>query len=225
MPAPATPGELVFTDEQLVLLADLAGRTGFPGTRRPELDEAAWNAVAQGLAARGVIHDDDPSAEPRLPDIVLGVVLDADRWLWLTIVDGDEELHSRAEILWLKGELLIRQTAIPAGFHRFSRATVDELLDEALELPPPAGAPAGAPRSLSDDEAEQLLAEARRTTTIECGRRIGGSQIEGEARTFVETRAGELWLLGSDGDGSAMLEPITPDGAREQIGALAATLG
>jgi hypothetical protein len=78
---PTSPGELLFTDEQLVLLARLAGRPGFPGARSPELTDAGWEAVAQGLAARGAIHDDDETAPPRLADVVLGVVLAADRWL------------------------------------------------------------------------------------------------------------------------------------------------
>ena len=54
-----------------------AGR-GFPGTRSPELSDAGREAVAQGLAARGAIHDDDEAAAPRLADVVLGVVLAAD---------------------------------------------------------------------------------------------------------------------------------------------------
>jgi hypothetical protein len=99
--APLGPGELIFTDEQLTLLGDLADRPGFPGARRPQLDEAGWAAVGHGLAARGAVHDDDPSAPARLVDVVLGSVLHADRWLSISLTDSEDEGLGGQEVLWL----------------------------------------------------------------------------------------------------------------------------
>jgi hypothetical protein len=221
---PTAPGELVFTDEQLTLLGQLAGHSGFPGARQPHLEDAGWAAVAQGLAARGLIHDDDEDAEPRLADVVLGVVLAADRWLWVRIVDERRGAEPSHEILWFKHELRIRQTVAPTGFHRFSTATVEDLLAETLVLPAEGDQAGRTPLTPGEEELERLLTDARRVTSLECGRRADDG-VEGELLTIVHARSGELWLLGSDQDASVVLEPIAPDEARERVATLVATLG
>jgi hypothetical protein len=73
------------------------------------------------------------------------------------IAAGDERADPAHDILWLKGELRIRQTVAPAGFHRFSTATIDELLDETLELPAGSG---GDTRTPSDSGELWLLGSA-----------------------------------------------------------------
>ncbi len=221
--APFGPGELIFTDEQLTLLGDLAGRPGFPGARRPQLDEAAWVAVGRGLAARGAIHDDDPSAPVRLVDMVLGSVLHADRWLLIALTDSEDEGLAGQEVLWLNGDMRVRQTVTSDGFHRFSTAEIDELLAAAFELVTPADGKPGPPRALSADELEQILAGASRILRFDVGRRLADDRVESESLTLVESGEHGLCLLGEDGD-VPMLEPVTLDGARQQIGALAATL-
>jgi hypothetical protein len=223
--APSAPGELVFTDEQLTLLAQLAGYQTFPGARSPQLEDAGWAAVAQGLAARGVIHDDDETAEPRLADIVLSLVLAADRWLWIRIAGSDEQTAHGDEILWFKEHVRIRQTVAPSGFHRFSAATADELVAGALELLTQDDVARRAPRALSGADAERTLEDARRITTVECGRRLDGSTVEAEVLTIATARDGALWLLGADDDGAVTLQPTSHEDARAQVSALAATLG
>jgi hypothetical protein len=217
--------QLVFTDEQLTLLALLAGEPGFPATPAPELDAAAWTAVAQGLVARGLIHDDEPSVEVRLADAVLGVALFADRSLSVTSVEPQDEDATRQEILWLKGELAVRQTRSAAGFHHFSTGTISE----PPELPPDLAAAGRSPpapaRPLSEAELADELFSARRVISVEAGRRHSDGAVTGERLTFVESAEHGLLLLGDADDGSAVLEPITPDGARERVASLAASLG
>jgi hypothetical protein len=221
---PGTLGTLVYTDEQLTLIADLAGEPSFPGARRPELDEAAWTAVAHGLIARGAIHDDDPPTPVRLVDAVLGVALYADRWLWITI-DSQEEGASGQEILWLSGDARVRQTVTSDGFHRFATATIDELLGEVLNLRASAGAPAGPPLTLDEEEFGEFMDAACCVVSIECGRRIGEDSVEAQGLTLVESAEHGLRLLGDLSDGSIVLEAITSGAAGEHVMALVAAIG
>jgi hypothetical protein len=40
--------ELVFTDDELTVLARIAGEPAFPAAHRCDLDDAAWAAIARG---------------------------------------------------------------------------------------------------------------------------------------------------------------------------------
>jgi hypothetical protein len=219
---PATPGELVFTDEQLTLLADLAGLPGFPGASRPRLDDAGWTAVAHGLMARGVIHDDDPGGAVRLADAVLGVALHADRWLWITVSDTqDPEAGSGQEILWFKAGVRVRQTVTCNGFHRFSTATPADLLAEMLTLLADAGTPGRPAPQLTPAELEDAVAGAHRVLRFEACRRAGPTRVTGAELTLVESPEYGLCMLDVDPGGAAALAPLTADEARAQLDALA----
>jgi hypothetical protein len=221
----ATPGELVFTDEQLTLLGDAAGRPGFPGATRPQLDEAGWIAVAQGLAARGVIHDDDPSADVRLADAVLSVVLHADAWLWVTVSDGEDEELSGQEMLWLSRDLRVRQSVTSNGFHRFSTGDVGELLDEVFGLLPATDSPPGPSHTLTEGELERLFADAPRMIQLDAGRRTGEARIDAELLCLIDSPALGLCVLDEDDGQAAAIHPIGVADARARISALAASIG
>jgi len=146
------------------------------------------------------------------------VALYADRWLWVTIDDREDEAHSGQEILWVAGEVRVRQTVSSNGFHRFGTGDAEELLavvlaGDADQAPPPVGGDPG-----------EILAGARRVARVECGRR-SGDRIEGAELTLVESAAGALWILASDDGGSDVLKPVSAAGAREQLAALAAGTG
>lgn len=223
-PESSTPGQLVFTDEQLTLLGDLAGEPGFPAARRPQLDRPAWAAVARGLAARGVIHDDEPGAEIRLADAVLGVALYADRWLWITVNDTQDDTRSGQDILWLAGNVAVRQLATASGFHHFSSGEPGDLLATVAEFAGAASGQPGAPRTLTEPELERLYADAVRVMTCDCSRRTGEGAVEGQMMTLVQTADDGLCLLDTHEDGALVLEPITPKAACDRVESLAAAL-
>jgi hypothetical protein len=223
---PATPGELVFTDEQLTLLADLAGLPGFPGASRPRLDAAGWAAVAQGLIARGVIHDDDPGGAVPLADAVLGGALYADRWLWITVSDTqDPQAGSGQEILWLKDGVRVRQTVTSNGFHRFSTATPRDMLAEVLTLPADSGKPAPSVPRLTPEELEDAVAGARRVLRLEACRRAGPTRVTGAELTLIESPEHGLCMLDVEAGGAAALTPLTAAEARAQVDALVDAIG
>jgi hypothetical protein len=118
----------------------------------------------------------------------------------------------------------VRQTVTSDGFHRFSTAEIGELLASAFELVAPTVAPTGTPTALSGEELEQVVAGARRILRFDAGRRLADERVQSESLTLLASDEHGLCLLGEDG-GSPMLEPVTLDGAREQIAALAATIG
>ncbi|MEA2149640.1 MAG: hypothetical protein QOD69_1470, partial [Solirubrobacteraceae bacterium] len=68
---------LAFSDEELTVLAAMAGEAAFPYARVAQLDDDGWEAVARGLVARGVLREDRSPAEDRTLDAVLGLVLGA----------------------------------------------------------------------------------------------------------------------------------------------------
>jgi hypothetical protein len=218
-----TVGELVFADEQLVLLATLAGQASFPAAVTPELDEAGWEAVAGGLLARGVLHDEDTHADDvHDSDAVLGVVLLAPRSLWITIDYAPGQGTSREEILWLDGDVVVRQTRTPDGFHLFTtgeRSDVVAFQEIVLAFLDDADSQAGEPRTLPalelEDAVELLyeegpdaaarqhpaaagyvaaLDDARCVISVDCSHRIGEDRIEGDGLTLVESPAHGLWL-------------------------------
>jgi hypothetical protein len=218
--------ELVFTDEQLTLLATLAGEPGFPGAPAPELDEAGWVAVASGLLARGVLHDDDSDGEVHDSDAVLGIALFAPCSLWISMSYAPGEGSSRQEILWLDGDAVVRQTRTPDGFHFFTtgdRSAVAELqesvlafldgapsqsgergvltefeLEDALELLHEEGADAAVRRHPAAAGYVAALDDARCVVSVECSRRVGDDLVEGDGLTLVDSPDHGLWLARED---------------------------
>jgi hypothetical protein len=244
-----TATELVFTDEQLTLLAALAGEDAFPFCGEPELDDDGWDAVANGLVARGILREDRTMADDPILDALLGVVLFADSSLRLTLVYAPGAGDSRHEVLWMQGDALVRQTVMPAGVHRFAggnRVSLEMLLalllqfsdvedsveGEALEISPRQYADAVALlRSEGVEEAVDshplaaeflaALADARLLCNAE-GRHFEEDLYEGDELTLVESPAQGLWLVHqADEEDSVLLTPIAPETGREVVGALA----
>ena len=242
--------ELVFTDEQLTMLAWLAGEDGFPYAGSPELDEAGWDAVAGGLVARGVLREDHTMADDPILDAVLGIVLFADSSLRLTMVYAPGEGDSRHEVLWIQGDALVRQTVTPGGVHRFAggnRLSLDMLIAVLLQFPTADDSVEGHGVEISPQQyaeavallrregvdaatedhpllAEYLeaLADARRLTNAEARHCAEEDRYEGDELTLVESPTQGLWLMHqADEDGAVLLQPIAPETGREAVGALA----
>lgn len=219
----AAEQELVFSDEQLALLGTLAGQPGFPAAVTPELDEAGWEAVAGGLLARGVLRDeDDHGDEVHDSDAVFGVVLSAPRSLWITIDYAPGEGDSRQEILWLDGDVVVRQTRTPDGFHVFTTGDRSQLLlfqDSVLAFLDDVSSVPGEARTLPAPDLEDALElldekgpgaaaqqypaaagyvaavdDARCVISVDCSHRIGEDRIEGDGLTLVDSAVHGLWL-------------------------------
>jgi hypothetical protein len=219
--------ELVFTDEQLTLLAIMAGEPAFPGAPAVQLDEAGWAAVAGSLLARGVLHaEDDDDEEVHDSDAVLGVALFAPRALWITMHFAPGEGTTRQEILWVSGEVAVRHTRTADGFHFFAtgeEASVAAFRDGILDALDSTGAQPGEPRTLGEEELDdaidvlddegvdaavtrcpaaagylEALDDARCVMSIECSHRIGEDRVEGDGLTLVDSRRHGLWLVRDD---------------------------
>jgi hypothetical protein len=243
--------DLVFTDEQLTMLAALAGEDAFPFAGDPALDDDGWDAVAGGLVARGVLRDDRTMADDPMLDALLGIVLFADTSLRLTMVYAPGEGDSRHEVLWIQGDALVRQTVSPAGVHRFcggNRVALDMLLAVLLQFPAAEDSVEGDAVQISTQQyadavallrrdgveaaverhplaAEYLeaLADARRLTNAEA-RYCDEEEdrVEGDELTLVESPTQGLWLMHQDEEeDSVLLQPISPVTGRELVGALA----
>jgi hypothetical protein len=245
----STASDLVFTDEQLTLLATLAGEPEFPYTGSPALDDAGWDAVAGGLVARGVLREDRTMADDRILDAVLGIVLFADSSLRMTMVYAPGEGDSRHEILWVQGDALVRQTVTPTGIHRFAggnRVALDMLLAALLQFPAAEDSEEGDALTVAEEQYAdavallrsegveaaaqshplvagylEALADARRLTNAE-SRHTGEDCFEGEELTIVESPSQGLWLMRQDaGEGAVVLRPIAAATGRELVAQLA----
>jgi len=155
---------VAFSQAELTVLARMVGRTYFPGAPQGELDDAGWAAVGRGLMARGIIHgrlrrtvEDDVAA-------LLDVVLDGDWSLWLQLNYnpglgglGDNS----AEVLWIKGDEVVRQTMDEQEVHRLERvgpAAVDDLVARALDFPTAQGSETGEPFTMTQREYSEAVA-------------------------------------------------------------------
>jgi hypothetical protein len=210
-----------FSQAELTVLARMAGRTYFPGAPQGELDDAGWAAVGRGLMARGVLHgrlrrtvDDDVAA-------LLDVVMGGDWSLWLQLQYNPGLGENSAEVLWIKGDDVVRQTKNDQDVHRLERvqpAAVDEIVSRALDLPTAQDSQAGEPFtmtqleyssacSLTRDEgaaaggarypaaAEYLQArdDARRATWVQSQRGYGIEVSDCEQLTLIDV-PDALWL-------------------------------
>lgn len=240
--------ELVFTDEQLTLLASMAGEPDFPAAIPAQLDEAGWAAVAQGLVARGILHDDDwLDDEPHDSDAILGVALFATRSLWMTLTYAPGDGDTREEILWFAGETFVRQTRTPEGFHVFTAGEcvrVGALLDGLLDV---AGSQSAAPAEQGrlseealDDAIDVLdvegvdaavgrypaaagylaaLDDARCIISVEASLRVDEDRVEGAGITLVNSPRLGLWIARDDSSSDG---PPGAELALDQISADAA---
>jgi hypothetical protein len=216
--------QLVLTDEQLTLLAVAAGAPCFPGARCRDLDAAAWTEVAHSLVARGLIHDGS-SAAVHLPDAVLAIALFADRALWITITHPPHSADPAREILWFKEHLRVRQSVTPVGFHTFSTAEIDEVLDEVLAFPTAAAqAHTATGWTLTEDDLARLLAGASRVVSVQATRRVNDDRFEGVGLTLVDSTQHGLLLIDEKAGEAPVAEPVTATAARERVTALAQTV-
>jgi hypothetical protein len=129
--------ELVFTDDELTVLARMVGEPVFPATHLPQHDDATWAAVARGLVARGAVLDVDPPAMEAGVEDLLGVVLYGERRLFLTLIYAPGEGANRGEVLCRRGDAIVRYTGTQDGVNTFRRCGqpgIDALLAEALDL-------------------------------------------------------------------------------------------
>lgn len=227
-----TTSDLVFSDEELTVLARMLDEEYFPSTLPPELDDDGWRAVERGLVARGAVHGRFRRAIADDVAEVLEVVLGAERSLWLTVVFAPGDAESWGQILWFRGDDVVRQTAERDGPQQLvvcDRSAVDDMIAAALDFPGVAGSQAGPPVTMPlGDFAEALQVATRETTeaateqfppaieyltaivgsrhtvTIESRRRVGD---DGEERremvSLTATLAHDLW--------QAYDEPYTND--------------
>lgn len=214
--------EIVFTDDELTVLARMAGEPVFPATHLPEHDDATWAAVARGLVARGAVLDGDPPATA--PDVaeLLGIVLYAERELFLTIIHAPGEGVNNGQILCRRGAEIVRYTGTEDGVNTFRRCGpegVDALLTEALDLRVSGRCEAGAAQILSEgdflDALERnvsdgarvaggrhpgaegylaALADSRRMATVRSTRRLADDYFEAAELTVNTSWQHGLWV-------------------------------
>jgi hypothetical protein len=242
---------LVVSDDELGVLWAIAGRPLFGYAPPRELDEAAWRAVLRGLVARGFIEDGDPPQLAADVQRLVGVALFADQMLQVTVnhygADGGGD--SSQDVVWRRGESLVRQTPTPNGLHRFSaldRAAIDALLAEALAFPAVDGARTGEPQTLGSDEYRQGLAQlvaegadaavARHPSLAGFADALqhGGDgtivmlldgALEGGELSFTASPQHGLWVRRDGGDDTVVLQRVSPETAREQVAELVRAFG
>ncbi|MEA2149639.1 MAG: hypothetical protein QOD69_1469 [Solirubrobacteraceae bacterium] len=214
--------EIVFTDDELTVLARMVGEPVFPATHLPEHDDATWAAVARGLVARGAVLDGDPPAMVAGVEDLLGAVLYAERKLFLTLIHAPGEGANSGEILCRRGDEIIRYTATEDGVNtlrRCGQAGIDALLAEALDLREAGESEPGPARNVSDEDflgalelnvsdgaivagarypaaAEYLeaLDDSRRMATVISKRRLPDDRFEAAELTVNASWHHGLWL-------------------------------
>lgn len=214
--------ELVFTDDELTVLARMVGEPVFPATHLPEHDDATWAAVARGLVARGAVLEGDPPAiDPGVEDL-LGVVLYSERRLFLTLIHAPGEGDNRGEILCRRGDVIVRYTGTEEGVNTFRRCGppgVDALLAGALDLRETGESQPGPAQAISEGdflEALELnvsdgpivagtrhpaaagyleaLEDSRRMATVASKRRLPDDRFEAAELTVNTSWRRGLWL-------------------------------
>ncbi|MBJ7473024.1 MAG: hypothetical protein JHD16_17095 [Solirubrobacteraceae bacterium] len=156
----ADPMSTDFSTEELALLARFAEVTPLFGLAEPELDDAGWNAVFNGLMARGVIEPRTGGdgelgvgfAEGYAP--LLGVALLATRATSLRFRQTDQQ----AVLTFLREpEVAVLHELTDQGLHRFSPIAADSVPARVAELVRGALSPA-------DDDAGSVGQLVRVTT-------------------------------------------------------------
>jgi hypothetical protein len=184
---------LSFSDDELTFYARVNGRRRFPNAVDEDLGDAGWEAVARGLAARGVLRDGPEQAFVPELDAVLRPVLLAERMLRVLRMDarvkGGDDPVAR---LWRHGDRFVSELRAPDGPRSFTpceRDAVDVELAEVLEIT------AGAQ---SDPAEPQSVVRKDMTAAFEL--LIGGDLAAAMARTpaaagFVEAYADARYVV------------------------------
>jgi hypothetical protein len=214
--------ELVFTDDELTVLARMVGEPVFPATHLPQHDDATWAAVARGLVARGAVLDRDPPAMAADVADLLGVVLYSERELLLTLIYAPGEADNRGEILCRRGDAIVRYTGTEDGvntFHRCAQPGIDALLAAALDLRETGESEPGPAQTISErdflDALElnvsdgpivagrrypaaagylEALHDSRRMATVRSERRLPDDRFEAAELTATTSWHHGLWL-------------------------------
>jgi hypothetical protein len=214
--------ELVFTDDELTVLARMVGEPVFPATHLPQHDDATWAAVARGLVARGAVLDGDPPAMAADVADLLGVVLYSERELLLTLIYAPGEADNRGEILCRRGDAIVRYTGTEDGVNtirRCGQAGVDALLAAAFDLRDTGESEPGPAQTISEgdflDALElnvsdgpivagrrypaaagylEALHDSRRMATVRSERRLPDQRFEAAELTVNASRRHGLWL-------------------------------
>jgi hypothetical protein len=220
------PGEqLAFSDAELTYLAIALDRDFFPATPLPELDVDSWKVVERGLVARGVVRgrfrlkiDDDVAA-------VLHAVLDADRSLWAKLGYAEGVGQTHGQILFFKGNDVVRQRTTADGTTTLvvcGQDALDEILAEVVDFPAAGESREGAEATLPMVDFHEALytaaeegaavagerypvaagyitalADSRSSTILEY-RSAGAEPDHREKLSFTESRAHGLWLAHDD---------------------------
>jgi hypothetical protein len=212
--------QFALSDEEVTLLARMAGLPGFPAARAPQLGDAGWVAVGRALAARSILHG---GVEPVVADevaAVLDVVLFAEGALWCNVDHRPGEGEDRAEVLWFAGDAIVRHTLSPSGVHEFAlsdRPAIDDLL---AAVPAQASPPPAAAQELSESDWQAACADARVTITVHALRGADHASL-----TVVDSAQHGLCAARADASGAVVLERLDAAGARAQLTAIAGTAG
>jgi hypothetical protein len=212
--------QFALSDEEVTLLARMAGLPGFPAARALQLGDAGWVAVGRALAARSILHG---GAEPVVAaDVaaVLDVVLFAEGALWCNVDHRPGEGEDRAEVLWFAGDAIVRHTLRPPGVHEFARtdrAAIDDLL---AAVPAQASPSPAAPQELSESEWQAACADARMTMTLHALRGPDHASL-----TLVDSPRHGLCSARAEPSGAVVLQRLDTGDARAQLLALAGTAG
>jgi hypothetical protein len=212
--------QFALSDEEVTLLARMAGLPGFPAARALQLGAAGWVAVGRALAARSILHG---GAEPVVAAevaAVLDVVLFAEGALWCNVDHPPGEGEDRAEVLWFAGDAIVRHTLSPSGVHEFAvsdNPAIDDLLAAVPEQTSPQPA---ASQELSESDWQAARAAARVTITLHALRGTDHASL-----TLVDCAQHGLCGARVDASGAVVLERLDAEGARARLGALAGSVG
>lgn len=148
--------ELSFSDDELTLYARMNDRLRFPYALDEELGDAGWEAVARGLAARGVLQEGPEPALVDDVDAVLRPVLLAERMLRVVLMDARVEGgNDPVARFWRRGNTFVSELRAPGGGRSFTtcdRGAVDIVLAEVLDIVAGTESQPGDPQSVPRSE-------------------------------------------------------------------------
>lgn len=148
--------ELSFSDDELTLYARMNERLRFPYALDEDLGDAGWEAVARGLAARGVLQEGPAPTLVDDVDAVLRPVLFAERMLRVVLMDARlEGGNDPVARFWRRGDTFVSELRAPDGGRSFTtcdRGAVDVVLAEVLDIVAGSQSQPGEPQSVPRNE-------------------------------------------------------------------------
>jgi hypothetical protein len=241
---------LVVSDDELGVLWAIAGRPLFGYAPSRELADPAWRAVLRGLVARGFIADGDPPSLATDVERLIGTALFAEQMLQVAMNHyGTGSGESSQDVIWRRGETLVRQAPTANGLHRFSscdRAAVGAIVDEALVFPAADGSKTGEPQTLTADEYLDALdvnvrdgaaaaaarhpafagyAEALRDGSEGTVVMLVDDALEGGELSFIASAPHGLWVQRDGADATVVLQRVSAATARDQVDELVQAFG